>query len=78
LPLLRGGWRHAVGLRSGRRHANISACLQRKLTRIIEITVRKIRMPPCYEIRQLDEDPGPMPFQVSAAWRTKMFDLAHN
>jgi len=29
-----------------------------------------------YEIRQLDEDVGSLPFQVSAAWRTKMFDLA--
>lgn len=42
----------------------------------IEITVREDSDTAAYEIRQLDEDPGSLPFQVSAAWRTKMFDLA--
>ena len=42
----------------------------------IEITVREDSDAASYEIRQLDEDPGTLPFQVSAAWRTKMFDLA--
>jgi hypothetical protein len=42
----------------------------------IEITVREDSDAGAYEIRQLDEDPGSMPFQVSATWRTKMFDLA--
>ncbi len=42
----------------------------------IEITVREDSDTAAYEIRQLDEDPGSLPFQVSAAWRTKLFDLA--
>ena len=42
----------------------------------IEITVREDSDTAAYEIRQLDEDPGAFPFQVSAAWRAKMFDLA--
>ena len=42
----------------------------------IEITVREDSDAAAYEIRQLDEDAGALPFQVSAAWRTKMFDLA--
>ncbi len=42
----------------------------------IEITVREDSDTATYEIRQLDEDPGSLPFQVSAAWRTKMFDMA--
>jgi hypothetical protein len=42
----------------------------------IEIAVREDSETGAYEIRQLDEDPGSLPFQVSAAWRTKMFDLA--
>jgi hypothetical protein len=43
----------------------------------IEITVREDSDDATYEIRQLDDDPGASPFQVSAAWRAKMFDLAH-
>jgi hypothetical protein len=42
----------------------------------IEISVREDSDAGAYEIRQLDEDPGSLPFQVSATWRTKMFDLA--
>ena len=42
----------------------------------IEISVREDSDTAAYEIRQLDEDPGALPFQVSAAWRVKMFDLA--
>jgi hypothetical protein len=42
----------------------------------IEITVREDSDAGAYEIRQLDEDAGALPFQVSATWRTKMFDLA--
>jgi hypothetical protein len=42
----------------------------------IEITVREDSDTSAYEIRQLDEDPGSLPFQVSPTWRTKMFDLA--
>jgi hypothetical protein len=42
----------------------------------IEISVREDSEVAAYEIRQLDEDAGSSPFQVSAAWRTKMFDLA--
>jgi len=42
----------------------------------IEISVREDSDIAAYEIRQLDEDAGSLPFQVSTAWRTKMFDLA--
>jgi hypothetical protein len=42
----------------------------------IEIIVREDSDTATYEIRQLDEDPGSVPFQVSAALRSKMFDLA--
>ena len=42
----------------------------------IEITVREDSDAAAYEIRQLDEDAGSSPFQISTAWRTKMFDLA--
>jgi hypothetical protein len=43
---------------------------------LIEITVREDSDAAAYEIRQLDEDAGALPFVVSSAWRTKMFDLA--
>jgi hypothetical protein len=42
----------------------------------IEITVREDSEDATYEIRQLDDDPGAAPFQVSAALRGKMFALA--
>ena len=42
----------------------------------IEITVREDSETATYEIRQLEEDAGSLPFQVSPTWRTKMFDLA--
>jgi hypothetical protein len=42
----------------------------------IEIIVREDSDVAAYEIRQLDEDAGASPFQVSATWRAKMFDLA--
>lgn len=42
----------------------------------IEISVREDSDAAAYEIRQLDEDAGASPFQVSAAFRTKMFGLA--
>lgn len=42
----------------------------------IEISVREDSDVARYEIRQLDEDAGTSPFQVGAALRTKMFDLA--
>lgn len=43
----------------------------------IEISVREDSDVAGYEIRQIDEDPGASPFQVGAALRTKMFDLAN-
>ena len=43
---------------------------------LIEISVREDSDVAGYEIRQLDEDAGASPFQVGAALRTKMFDLA--
>jgi len=42
----------------------------------IQIVVREDSDTATYEIRQLDDDPGSSPFEVSAALRTKMFDLA--
>jgi hypothetical protein len=42
----------------------------------IEIKVRDDSDAASYEIRQLDEDAGASPFQVSAGLRAKMFDLA--
>src|SRR5690349_7812120 len=42
----------------------------------IEISVREDSDVAGYEIRQLDEDAGASPFQVSPALRTRMFELA--
>lgn len=42
----------------------------------IEIAVREDSDTASYEIRQLDEDSGSSPFQVSAGLRVKMFGLA--
>lgn len=42
----------------------------------IEIIVRDDSDAATYEIRQLDEDPGASPFEVSAPLREKMFELA--
>jgi hypothetical protein len=43
---------------------------------LIEITVKADSDNATYEIRQMDEDAGALPFQVSAPLRAKMFDLA--
>src|ERR1700675_3671393 len=42
----------------------------------IEIVVPEDGRPATYEIRQLDEDPGASPFELSAGLRARMFDLA--
>jgi hypothetical protein len=42
----------------------------------IEIVVPEDATNPTYEIRQLEEDPGASPFEVSAGLRAKMFELA--
>ena len=42
----------------------------------IEIVVRDDSDAATFEIRQLDEDPGASPFEVSAPLREKMFELA--
>lgn len=42
----------------------------------IEITIHDDADAATYEIRQLDEDPGASPFEVSSALRSKMFELA--
>jgi hypothetical protein len=42
----------------------------------IQIVVRDDSDAATYEIRQLDDDPASSPFEVSAALRGKMFDLA--
>ncbi len=43
---------------------------------LIEITLRDDSDTATYEIRQLDEDPGALPFEVSAALRARIFALA--
>jgi hypothetical protein len=43
---------------------------------LIEITLREDSDTATYEIRQLDEDAGALPFEVSAALRAKIFSLA--
>ncbi len=43
---------------------------------LIEITVREDADESSYEIRQLDDDPERLPFEVSAPLRAKMFELA--
>jgi hypothetical protein len=42
----------------------------------IEISVRDDSDQATFEIRQLDDDPGAAPFEVSSALRVKMFELA--
>jgi hypothetical protein len=42
----------------------------------IEIIVHEDADAATYEIRQLDEDPGASPFEVSASLRARMFELA--
>ena len=42
----------------------------------IEIVVPEDGRPATYEIRQLDEDPGATPFEVSPGLRGRIFDLA--
>jgi hypothetical protein len=42
----------------------------------IEIVVPEDARPAMYDIRQLDEDPGTAPFEVSPGLRAHMFDLA--
>ena len=42
----------------------------------IEIVVPEDAKPAMYEIRQLDEDPGASPFEISAGLRARMFELA--
>jgi len=42
----------------------------------IEIVVHEDSDSATYEIRQLDEDPGASPFEVSASLRARMFELA--
>jgi hypothetical protein len=42
----------------------------------IEIVVQEDSDAGTYEIRQLDEDPGALPFEISATLRAKMFELA--
>ena len=43
---------------------------------LIELNIREDSDVASYEIRQLDEDAGASPFQVGAALRAKIFDLA--
>jgi hypothetical protein len=43
---------------------------------LIEITVPEGSEPATYEIRQLDDDPGSNPFEISDALRNRIFSLA--
>lgn len=43
---------------------------------LIEITVPEGSEPATYEIRQLDDDPGSNPFEISGALRSRIFSLA--
>ena len=42
----------------------------------IELTIREDSKTGTYEIRQMEDDPGSAPFEVSDALRTKIFELA--
>jgi hypothetical protein len=42
----------------------------------IEISIREDSDSATYEIRQIDEDPGSQPFEISPSLRTKIFTLA--
>ena len=44
----------------------------------IELTLREDSDAATYEIRQMDEDPGALPFEVSSGLRAKIFALAGN
>ncbi len=44
----------------------------------IEIVIRDDSKSATYEVRQLDDDPGSQPFNVSDGLRAKIFDLAHS
>lgn len=43
----------------------------------IEIRIPDDGEKPTYEIRQLDEDPGASPFELSASLRSKIYELIH-
>jgi hypothetical protein len=43
----------------------------------IEIKIPDDGEKPTYEIRQLDEDPGASPFEISASLRSKIYELIH-
>ncbi len=43
----------------------------------IEIKIPDDGEKPTYEIRQLDEDPGASPFELSASLRSKIYELIH-
>jgi hypothetical protein len=43
----------------------------------IEIKIPDDGEKPTYEIRQLDEDPGSSPFELSASLRSKIYELIH-
>ena len=75
-----------AGTRAALRPANPPAAAAAKLTfrrvfkesspEFIEITVAQDTDKATYEIRQLEEDPEKLPFEVGATLRTKMFELA--
>ena len=74
----------ALSLASGARTAPAPATAKLTFRRIfkssspefIQIVVREDSDTATYEIRQLDDDPGSSPFEVSGPLRAKMFDLA--
>ena len=84
-PAVAGGvWAYA-GLRTSRPGAAAASTAAKLIFRrvfkestpeFIEIIVAQDTDKATYEIRQLDEDPEKSPFEVSAALRAKMFELA--
>lgn len=70
--------RNALAGASATSHAKLSyrRIFKSSSPEFIEIVVREDSDAATYEIRQLDEDAGASPFEVSAPLRQKMFELA--
>lgn len=69
---------HAASLSPAPAHAKLSyrRIFKSSSPEFIEIVVHDDSDAATFEIRQLDEDPGAVPFEVGASLRDKMFELA--
>ena len=78
--LLAAGWLIVCAVHSAAAPAGAKLTFRRVFKgsspELIEINVREDSDVASYEIRQLDEDAGASPFQVSGGLRAKMFELA--